>query len=99
MKNSLDRCVARSPKLAWRTIDGEAVIVAPEEGMVTTFNKTASRIWELLDRDRRLDDIANIVAEEFEVDQKMVCQDLQEFVEGLLENNMVLSSEELVNNG
>jgi hypothetical protein len=35
-----------NPKLAWREIDGETVIISPEDSQVHELNETASLIWK-----------------------------------------------------
>jgi hypothetical protein len=38
--------IIRNPKLAWREIDGETVIISPEDSQVHELNETASLIWK-----------------------------------------------------
>jgi Coenzyme PQQ synthesis protein D (PqqD) len=38
--------IIRNPTLAWREIDGETVIISPEDSQVHELNETASLIWK-----------------------------------------------------
>ena len=38
--------IVRNPKLAWREVDGEMVIISPEDSQVHELNETASLIWK-----------------------------------------------------
>ena len=90
MKNSLTGHPIRSPKTAFRIIDGEAVVVVPEEGMVNIFNKVASRIWEILDGTLSLNDIAAVISSEFDATYETAYKDIEEFVEDLSKKGMVI---------
>jgi hypothetical protein len=49
----------RSEDTASRVVDGEAVIVIPQKGVVTVLNETGSGIWQLLDGRNSIEDITN----------------------------------------
>ena len=53
---------------ASRVYGTDVVVISPEEGMVRLLNLTATRIWQLADGSRSVDEIATILTDEFEVD-------------------------------
>ena len=79
----------RRPEIAWRVIDGEAVVVNPRTGLVYPFNPVAARFWELADGARTLDQIVAAVCEEFDAPQPQVSDDLNTFVEMLLDKGLL----------
>ena len=60
--------LVRHPRTASRVFNGEAVIISPAENVVRMLNPVGSRIWELCDGSRTLDQIAAALTDEFEVD-------------------------------
>ena len=72
-------------------IDGEAVIVTPSDSMMHSLNEVGTRIWELMDGNRTVADIAATLQAEFEVDDKRVKADTVWFVECLAKKGLVAS--------
>jgi hypothetical protein len=89
MKNFLKGCPDKSSKTASRVIDGEAVIVIPEKGLVNILNPVGSRIWELLDGKNNLQDITRVISQEFEVADAAAHQDVEEFIQELSQKGLV----------
>ena len=73
----------RNPKLAWREIDGEAVIISPEDSHVHELNETASLIWKNADGKHSADEIARVVAESYDVGLAAAKADVEELIEAL----------------
>lgn len=57
----------RTSSVASRALDGEAVLVHPGQGKVSVLNGVGSRIWELVDGQRTMADLARVIADEYEV--------------------------------
>jgi hypothetical protein len=89
MKNFLKGSPGKSLKTASRIIDGEAVIVIPEKGVVNILNLVGSRIWELLDGKNNSQDIARIISQEFEVADTAAHKDVQEFIQELSDKGLI----------
>ena len=90
----------RHPDVAWRNWGGEVVILTPAghdpaapvgqaDGAEHDLNDVGSRIWELCDGQRSVEQIAAALAEEFEVEPQAARTDALEFVEGLLRMRLV----------
>lgn len=56
------------PSAASRVYGTDAVVISPEEGMVRLLNVTATRIWQLADGSRSVEEIATALTDEFDVD-------------------------------
>ena len=80
----------KSHETASRVIDGEAVIITPQNNEVKVLNEVGSRIWELLDGTRNIDQLAAVIAEEFDVTIETALQDITLFIEELDSRNMII---------
>lgn len=82
----------RNPKLAWREVDGEAVIISPEDSHVHELNETASLIWANADGKHSVDEIAKVVATRYEVELPEARADVCELVEVLSVKGLLQAS-------
>jgi hypothetical protein len=57
-----------APGVISRLIDGEMVLVHPAQGMVRVLNGVGTRLWELADGERSLDDMAAVIATAYTID-------------------------------
>ena len=80
----------KSEDTASRIIDGEAVIVTPQKGVVTVLNETGSGIWQLLDGENTVEDIINAISSEFNVSREEAEKDTLCFIEELIDKDMVV---------
>jgi hypothetical protein len=81
----------RNPHTAWRFIEGEVVIMqlssaieGKELSRIKVFNNTASRIWEVIDGTRNIEEITSIINLEFEVAYDQLLSDALEFLDQLV---------------
>jgi len=79
----------KSPSTASQIIDGEAVIIVPSEQMVNVLNPVGSRIWDLTNGRRRIEEIAEILAQEFDVSYETALKDAIEFTRDLAEKKVM----------
>ena len=75
-----------------QVVEHEVVLVLLEKNQVKVLNEAGSRIWELVDGERSIVDIANIICGEFEVSQQESLDDALIFLEELLFKGIVLLS-------
>lgn len=80
---------AHHPRVAARVYSGEAVILSPAENMVRMLNPVGSRIWELVDGTRTVDEIAMVLTTEYEVTYPQAVQSTEEFVETLVTKGLL----------
>ena len=83
MNNRNRHVISKSKHVVTRVVDGEAVIVEPQKGMVNVINTVGSRIWELLDGKHTVAEIANVIADEYEVSPEQALSDTMEFIEDI----------------
>lgn len=79
----------RNPHAAARVYEGEAFIVIPQTSQYKILNSTGSRIWELIDGQRSRDDIAGIIADEYDVSREEAQRDVGAFLDELKDNGML----------
>lgn len=84
---------APHPQVAGRIIDGEAVLVLSESGQINVLNSVGSRIWELADGTRSVDEITAAIVEEYDVSPQQAERDVNEFVQRLVEKEMLVLGE------
>jgi|WetSurMetagenome_2_1015567.scaffolds.fasta_scaffold1539309_2 hypothetical protein len=77
-----------APRVAFRTIDGEVVIVHPVENKLLTLNPTGSAIWERL-TGRSLAEIAAELEGLFEVPLERAMADTITFVQEMERRGLV----------
>ncbi len=81
--------VTKSPKTAWQIIEGEAVLLSMDTKVLRGLNPVGSRIWELIDGQRSLEEITGVIVQEFEVAPGVAVQDVRAFVQELLDRGLV----------
>ena len=74
---------SQHPNVAAGVIEGEAVIVLPAQGEVIVLNDVGSRVWELADGARTVQDIVEVIVDEYEVRPEMAKWDVEEFLTSL----------------
>lgn len=72
--------IALNPLLAWREIDGQVVIISPEDSVVHELNETASFIWKQADSGRDADEIARNIGTEYSIAASEAQVDMEEFL-------------------
>lgn len=90
MTDLADFC--RNSTMITRVIDGEAVIMDPQQGKVLALNEVGSFIWELLDSPHSRGDLLDKICREFNVDREVAAADLEEFVAVLKSKNLVVTA-------
>lgn len=81
-----------NPQIVDRILADEAVLVMAEAGQVKVLNQVGARIWQLIDGQRPISQIAQIIHEEFEVDLAECQQDTLTFINELANKGIVTPS-------
>jgi len=84
-----ERVPVKSDKVASRIIDGEAVIVMLEGQETIVLNSVGSRIWEIMDGEKNLNELAGTLTSEFDTTYEQALEDLVEFIEDMVKRGMV----------
>ena len=64
------------PQVAGRVIDGEAVVILSESNLVNVFNPVGSRVWELCDGSRTVEEVIDCIVTEYDVDRGRAQEDV-----------------------
>jgi hypothetical protein len=87
--------IARSPKLAARSLDGEMMIMSGHDSTLYTLNKTATIIWQAADGTTSLDEIVERrILPEFEIEAGEALQDAETLARELASHGILQVSEE-----
>lgn len=78
------------PQVATRTVDGSAVIVLADSGLVNVLNEVGTRAWELMDGSRNLYEIIAAIQDEYEVSASEATEDIQSLTQTLLDANALV---------
>lgn len=76
-------------QVPWRVIDVESLVVDVKAGLIYPLNSVATRIWQLCDGQRTVEEIVQIVAAEFETDGQTAREDTTGFIQELLHRELI----------
>lgn len=79
----LETRIRKAPRIAARTIDGQAVVVQLDRQELHTLNEVGTRVFELADG-RSLASIVDAVLGEFEVSRELAERDVAAFARELV---------------
>jgi hypothetical protein len=87
--------VARNPKVAARSLDGEMMIMSGRDSTLFTLNKTASILWHAADGFTPLDEIVdNRICSEFDVERDEALHDAESLARELASHEILQISEQ-----
>ncbi|MEK7449984.1 MAG: PqqD family protein [Planctomycetota bacterium] len=92
--NTLNKVVRKNESIAYRIIEGEALLVSPADNLIYPLNPVATRIWELLDNKRETHQIISIVSEEFDALPATIQNDTVSFIDELASKGLVVIGNE-----
>lgn len=76
-------------QVPWRALDTEALVVDVKTGVLYPLNSVATRIWQLCDGERTLEDIVATLAAEFDTDETTIREDAQRFIDELANARLI----------
>lgn len=71
------------------TYEIDGLIIRDEKNETAFLNLVATRIWELCDGKNSVEDIARIVASEYDIDLETVTKDVSDFIQELRKKNFL----------
>ena len=87
--------VARNPRVAARSLDGEMMLMSARDSTLFTLNKTATIIWQSADGNTPLDEIVHTrICAEFEVEPTEALHDAETLARELASHDILQLSEE-----
>ena len=78
-----------NPRVAWRSLGDEVVIITPDDSILYALNPTGSFIWQHATGQRSLDEIVSALCEEFDAAPEAAAADAAEFVQSLCAKNLL----------
>lgn len=89
---TLNSTITRNEDLLSGVLDDETILMSIETGSYHVINKTANRIWELLEEPKTVDEICIIILDEYDVDPETCQKEVLEFMAGLQNRKIVVVS-------
>jgi hypothetical protein len=87
--------VARDPRVAARSLDGEMMIMSGRDSTLFTLNKTATILWRSADGITPLDEIVDRkICADFEVERSVALQDAEALARDLAAHEILKISEQ-----
>ena len=87
--------VARNPRVAARSLDGEMMIMSGRDSTLFTLNKTATILWQSADGATPLDEIVEQrICSEFEIEPGEALHDAETLARELASHEILQISEE-----
>jgi Coenzyme PQQ synthesis protein D (PqqD) len=86
-------CPERSSATAFRIINDEAVILHLDSGIYYSLNEVGARIWELCDGSTNIENINEIICNEFEVTEEIALRDVIEVLNDLFQEGLITINE------
>ena len=83
----------KNPALAWREIDEETVIISPGESVMHELNDTGSFVWRNIDGRRNAEDLAALLAEQYDVTRETALADTLSLLEELTSRKLLIPME------
>jgi hypothetical protein len=81
----------KNPALAWREIDDETVIISPNDSVMHELNDTGSFLWKNIDGKKSAAELAELLAENYEVTPDVALTDTQSLLEEMSSRKLVVS--------
>jgi len=78
------------PQVAAQIVDDETVIVLADAGEVAVLNPVGTRVWELIDGLRTVQQIVEAITDEYEVSPLEAQEAVQAFLETLLQDKIIV---------
>jgi len=76
--------------LAWREIDEATVIISPTDSVMHELNDTGSFLWKNIDGQRSAAQLAELLAESYEVTPDVALNDTQALLEEMSTRKLVV---------
>jgi len=81
----------KNPALAWREIDGETVIISPNDSVMHELNDTGSFLWKNIDGKKSAVELAELLLENYEVTPDIALSDTQALLEEMSSRKLLVT--------
>jgi hypothetical protein len=90
---STDSIVVVTDDVVSCDLDGEAAILNIKDGVYYGLDPIGAKIWNLIQKPILLDNVLQVIMDEYDVDKDRCKNDILELIEKLLENGLVKINE------
>ncbi len=88
------RIYRRHASISFTRLAGQGLLVIPEGAQQVVLNEQGLRVLELLDGQRRVDELARLLADEYDAEPAEVIQDVLDLLEDLRSRGAVLGPQD-----
>lgn len=88
MKREQTRIVP-GEKIAWRVVDGEAVILNRDTGWYYSLDKIGTEIWELFTKNKTLEEVMETIAKKYKISLERAKKDISDLLKNLKKENLI----------
>jgi hypothetical protein len=81
----------KNQALAWREIDGETIIISPNDSVMHELNETGRFLWKNIDGTKSAAELAQLLVEDYEVTPEIALSDTQALLEEMLSRKLVVT--------
>jgi len=81
----------KNPALAWREIDGETIIISPNDSVMHELNDTGSFLWKNIDGRKSAAELAELLVENYEVAPDIALSDTQALLEEMASRKLLVT--------
>lgn len=85
----LNSVVTVSEDLIASDLDGEIVMMSIENGEYYGLDAIGSRIWELIENQKKVSELCDLLIEEFEVGREQCEKDILAFLNEMVKSNLI----------
>ncbi len=93
---NLKSTVSVSETQASSELLGEAVILELKSGVYYGLNETGSLIWDLIQQSKNLEEIRDVILEEYDIEPELCVNYIFELIEDLANKGLVVVSNEAI---
>lgn len=92
----LNKIPKKEEELAWRIIEDEAVVIAPEENVeeaesVYIFNKTATKVWDFIDGKNSVDNIIGKIMDLYDAENEKIKNGVVKIIKKMYKEKFIIS--------
>ena len=85
----IDDIVKKSPKITWRRVENEGVLLNLNNGDYFTLSEVGVEIWKRLDGDTPISEIVSFIAEKYRISNNQALRDARGFMKILFRYELV----------
>jgi DNA-directed RNA polymerase delta subunit len=92
MKLTIDTIIQRKNEILTSDIDGEKVMMSIQQGEYYGLGNTGSFIWDNIENQIKIEDLINLITQEFNVNKERCLNDIMPFLTDLVEKGLIIAT-------